>query len=99
MANRIVEQCETSPPQEIDGHEDIFSDLEGEKMHDYLMKLWQMGLLDAQWNEDSEYTEWQATRFAVELREKGLLRAYIMAMQNELVIEASTSILEGSEDD
>ncbi len=89
VAEWIIEQCDTEPPTEVEGHPDIFSDLEDERVHNALLELWQIGVVDAEWDEEDEGTDWWLTEFGVELEERGLTRPYITATEEEIQVNAS----------
>ena len=94
VAEWIVDQCDADPPQNVPDNERMFSDLEDDRMSDALFKLWQKGVLEAHWDEEAGETAWNLTHFGVELNEKGLTRAYVMALEDEIHVEASPDVLE-----
>ncbi len=94
IAQKIVDRCETNPPQDVDGHPDLFSDLDDKNLHESLFKLWQKGMLVAKWDDGHQETSWALSEFGVELGEKGLAEAYIEATENEIQIDVSPALLE-----
>lgn len=95
VAQKIVDQCEHEPPDRIeDPHPDLFTDVEGERIDSALFKLWQKGIVDAEWDEEDQATRWWLTHFGVELCERGLLRRYVVALENDIQIDATPASME-----
>jgi len=95
VAQQIVELCDHDPPDRVeDPHPKLFTDMEGERVDSALFKLWQKGVLDAEWDEDAEETRWWLTHFGVGLNERGLVRPYIHALENEFQIDATPAAME-----
>ena len=92
-AQVIIDQLETEPPNNVDPHPRLFDDLEDDKTSDALFKLWRKGIVDAEWDEDGEGTDWRLSHFGVELHEKGLAWAYIHATENEIELDVQPSLL------
>lgn len=92
-AEVIVDQLETEPPDNVDPHPRLFDDLEDDSMSQSLFKLWRKGIVDAEWDEEGEGTDWRLSHFGVELHEKGLTRAYIEATEQEVEFDVSPNVL------
>lgn len=75
-----VTQLPVSPPDRDmsrvrDGN--LFDDYdEDDEIWNRLTEMWQMGILDARWNEDSQTTEYQMTGFGKYLQDHGLYSAF-----------------------
>lgn len=83
----IVDMCTTDPPERGKKHPDLFSDLEGEELHMALYELWSKGIIDADWNEEHEESEWWLTAFGVELEERGLTKLYVTAIEEDIELQ------------
>jgi len=81
---QIEAVCDTSPEKNIDMHPRLFTDVGSGRGKDELKDLWQWGLVDAQWNEQTEETEWSTSEFADELQERGLQDIYVSACRGDL---------------
>lgn len=93
VAEQLVESCEHDPPQDVDGHPKLFSDLDDDELPRILFELWRKGLLDAEYDEDAEETLWQLTAFGMELCERGLVEIYCRAVDQDVEIEVGPSDL------
>lgn len=49
----------------------LFSDLEDDRMSNNLGRLWQIGIVNAQWDEEEECTRWCLSEMAEEMYETG----------------------------
>lgn len=87
-AEWIVQQCEHDPADNVDPHPDLFSDLDDDRLSDALFKLWRKGVVNAEWDEDEQATLWNLSHFGVEICERGLLRQYVEALENDIQIDA-----------
>lgn len=92
-AQQILDACEHSPPENVDPHPKLFDDLEDDRTSNALFTLWQKGIVDAEWDEDGEGTDWWLTHFGAELCERGLVSAYVEATENSIEMDVSPSIL------
>jgi len=87
-AERIVEKCDTDPPDNVDPHPKLFSDLDGGRLDEPLFDLWKMGVINAEWDEEDQATRWRLSEFGVELNERGLVRPYVASLEGEVKIDA-----------
>jgi hypothetical protein len=96
LASAIVKQLDHDPPDNIDPHPKLFSDLsDGERVHTQLFKLWEIGVVNAEWDEDAQGTNWNLSHFGVELHEKGLARPYIEIMEAERQVKGGPETIAG----
>lgn len=92
VADRIVDRCDHDPPENVDPHPRLFSDLDDGRTSDALFKLWQKGIVDAEYDEVDEATRWRLSYFGVELIDRGLLGAYVHALEDKIQIDAPASL-------
>lgn len=83
LAKHIVEGMDHEPMENVDPHPKLFSDLEDDDTSENLFTLWQLGIVDAEWDDEESCTRWRLSHFGVELVERGLTRSYIYAMNRE----------------
>jgi len=76
--------CESNPSNNVDGHPRLFTDVSDAAGKKELKDLWQWGLVEAQWNETEERTEWKTSPFADELEAKGLQDLYVSACRGDI---------------
>lgn len=92
-AAAIVAACDHDPPDHADPHPRLFDDLDDDRVHERLFALWQEGLLNAEWDPESEETEWWLTDFGLELCERDLVRAYVQATDHEIEFDTGPAPL------
>lgn len=93
VARQIVEQCEHDPPERGEPHPKLFSDLDDDGLSETLFILWQKGCLEAVWDESEQETKWGLTEFGAELCDRGLVRPYVHATEEDSQIQAEPSVL------
>ena len=55
---------------------DLFTDYDGDELGDRLVEMWQIGVLNARWNEDEQATEYGLSEFGIFLHEADLYRVW-----------------------
>lgn len=93
MAKHIVEAIDNDPPDNVDPHPELFSDLNDDGTSEALFKIWRKGVIDAEWDGEEGATRWRLSGFGVELHEKGLTRAYITALEDDVRLDADPGTL------
>lgn len=88
-AEMIEDMCTTDPPDHGKPHPDLFSDFEDHTVHMALFELWEKGIIDADWNEEHEESEFWLTAFGTELEERGLTKLYVTAVEQDVEIETN----------
>jgi hypothetical protein len=94
MAAKIVEQCDASPPMEMPDDDRIFTDIEDDRTSKALLNLYRKGVVEAKYDEEAGETRWALTEFGVELCERGLYRAYIASLEDEIQLDATPKTME-----
>lgn len=94
VAERIEQVCDADPPEDVDGHLDLFTDYDDDRVGDALFKLWQKGILEAEWDDDDQATVTWLTEFGDELHQRGLAESYINAVETDFELDDTPAVRE-----